>query len=155
MDDMRVNFREVELAGEQENHGVDGCEVSVPSRPPFGRLEEAVEGFQEAVGLPGTRPGDDAVEVLADHPGHLLHGFDLGTHDICAPLPEHSGDHIDLLAFQNFPQLFTVQPGPRRAPAGQFCQQGIDFGPVRRGQAVVVPQQLPAQPLEVRCTVLL
>ena len=39
--------------------------------------------------LAGLGPGNDAVEVLADHPGDLLHRLDLGAQDIGAPLLEH------------------------------------------------------------------
>jgi hypothetical protein len=40
-------------------------------------VEEAVEGLDEAVGLTSLGPGDDAVEVAADHAGDILHGLDL------------------------------------------------------------------------------
>jgi hypothetical protein len=52
-------------------------------------------------GLTGLGPGKDAVEVSANHAGHLLHRRDLGTQNIDAPLLEHGGDDVNLLAVED------------------------------------------------------
>lgn len=60
---MRVELAEVELAGDQEEHGPHGFEPAVAAGLTLGRLEQAIERFEEAVGLSGLGPSDDAVEV--------------------------------------------------------------------------------------------
>ena len=70
---VRVDAGEVELAGNEEQHGTHGGEAGITAGFALGRLEEAVEGLDEAVGLTGLGPGDDAVEVAADHAGNRLH----------------------------------------------------------------------------------
>ena len=147
---MRIDSGEVELAGEQEDHHSDGLKVSIATRPPLGRLEKVIKGLQETIGLPCSRPRDDAIEMFPNHASELLHGLDLGTHHVRAPLPQHPRHHVDQLALQDFPQLLPIRPGACRAPAGHLGQEGINFGPLLLGQAVVVPQQLPTQSLEVR-----
>jgi len=67
---MWIDSGEVELACEQENHRSDGLEVSIALCPEFGRLEKAIEGLQEAVGLPRSCPRNDAIEMFPDHAGH-------------------------------------------------------------------------------------
>ena len=99
-------------------------------------------------GLSGLGPGDNAVEVLADHPGDLLHWRDARTHDIGAPLPEHGGDDIDLLAVEDGAQMFAIDPGAGGAFAGGLGDQGVKVGPVGGGQAVAVLKQRPAQSLK-------
>ena len=68
-----------------------GLEAGVTARFSFGGLEQAVEGFDEAAGLAGPRPSDDAVKMVSNHGGDVLHGLDFGAHDIGAPLREHGG----------------------------------------------------------------
>src|SRR5271169_7111300 len=73
---VRVDAGEIELAGDEEQHGTHGGEAGITAAFAFGSLEEAVEGLDEAVGLTGLGPGDDAVEVAADHAGNRLHRRD-------------------------------------------------------------------------------
>ena len=100
---MGVDRGEVELAGNEEQHGAHCGKTGVAAGFTFGRLEEAIEGLDEAVGLTSLGPGDDAVEVSADHAGDVLHRRDLGAQDIGAPLLEHGGDDVDLLAMARNP----------------------------------------------------
>src|SRR6266481_9976968 len=108
---MGVERGEVELAGNEEENGPHGGEPGVASGLALGGLEEPVEGLDEAVGLAGLGPSDDTVEMLADHPGDLLHRRDLGAQNIGAPLLEHGGDDVDLLAFEDFAQMLAIEPG--------------------------------------------
>ena len=110
---MGVDRGEVELAGNEEQHGAHCGKTGVAAGFTFGRLEEAIEGLDEAVGLTSLGPGDDAVEVSADHAGDVLHRRDLGAQDIGAPLLEHGGDDVDLLAVEDGAQAFAVEPGGR------------------------------------------
>src|SRR5437667_6628176 len=73
---MGVERGEVELTGDEEENGPHGREPGIASGLALGGLEEAVEGLDEAVGLAGLGPSDDAVEMRADHPGDLLHRRD-------------------------------------------------------------------------------
>ncbi len=57
---MGVEVGEVKFAGDAEDHGADGGEQTVSARLALGGLEQAVQGSEEAVGLPRLRPGDDA-----------------------------------------------------------------------------------------------
>src|ERR1700739_1956938 len=92
---------EVELAGNEEQHGAHRREAGVAAGFAFGRLEETVEGLYEAVGLTGLGPGNNAVEVAAEHAGDLLHRRASGAQDIGAPLLEHGGDDVDLLTIED------------------------------------------------------
>lgn len=83
---MRIDRSEVERAGDQEQHDMHGGEIGVIVRASLGGLKQAVERFQEAVGLTRLGPDDDAVEALSDHAGNLLHGLDLGAHHVDTPL---------------------------------------------------------------------
>ena len=94
-------------------------EAGVTARFSFGSLEQPVDGFDEAAGLAGPRPGDNAVKMVADHGGDFLHGLDLGAHDIGAPLREHGRDDVDLLAIEDVAQLFAIEPGARGALGGE------------------------------------
>src|SRR5215467_13564294 len=112
---MRVDPHEVEFSGNEEEHSAHGLETRVAPGFAFGGLEEAVQRLDVAVGLPSLRPGDDAVEVLADHPGNLLHRLDFGAQDVGAPLLEHGADDVALLAVEDVAQMLAIEPGPRRA----------------------------------------
>jgi hypothetical protein len=39
--------------------------------------------------------------MASDQGGDLLHGFDLGAHDACAPLSQHGGNDVDLPAVED------------------------------------------------------
>jgi hypothetical protein len=64
---VRIDAVEVELAGNQEEHGSHGGKAGVAAGFAFGGLEEAIEGLDEAIGLTGLGPGDNTVEVPADY----------------------------------------------------------------------------------------
>ncbi len=57
---MRVDSREVEFSRDGEEDGAHSGYSGVASGLAFGGLEEAVEGFDEAVGLAALCPSDDA-----------------------------------------------------------------------------------------------
>jgi len=46
---MRIDFAEVELAGEQKDNGSNRGEVAVATRLAFGCLEQTVDGFITAI----------------------------------------------------------------------------------------------------------
>ena len=50
-----VDFSEIEFSGEQEDDGAVGGEVAVSTGLVLGGLEQAVDGFEEAVGLSGLQ----------------------------------------------------------------------------------------------------
>jgi hypothetical protein len=50
---MRVERGEVELAGDQEDDDPDGRQAREAASAPLGGLEQAIECFEEAVGLTG------------------------------------------------------------------------------------------------------
>ena len=80
---------EVELAGDQEDHGLDRVDASEASGATLGGLEQAIESVEEAIGLAGVRPGHDALKVTSHEGGHLFHRLDLAAHDAGAPVLEH------------------------------------------------------------------
>jgi hypothetical protein len=77
-DDMGIDRGKVELPSDEEENGSHGLEASVSARPSLGGLEQSVDGFDEAVGLAGLGPGDDAIEMLTYHGGEER-GFRLAT----------------------------------------------------------------------------
>ena len=60
-------------------------------------LKQAVERFNEAVGLPGSRPSSEAFIVSSDCFGDRLHGLDMIPVDADAPLAERGPHDFDLL----------------------------------------------------------
>src|ERR1700686_5706213 len=120
---MWVEGREIELAGDEEQHGSHGFEAGVPARLALGSLKQAVDGFNEAIGLARLGPRDDAVEMTKDHACDVLHGLDLGTHDAGAPPTQHLGEHMDLLAIENLAQLLAVHARgtSRHGRCGWWC----------------------------------
>src|ERR1700751_2475449 len=76
---MGVDCGEVEPSGYEEDHGFHRLEAGVSTRLALGGLKEAVNGFDEAIGLTGLGPSGDAIEMSADHDGDVLHGVDLGA----------------------------------------------------------------------------
>ncbi len=95
---MWVDLREVEFARDQEENRAHGRKARVAAGLAFGGLEEAVQRFDEAIGLSCLGPSDDAIEMRADHAGDILHRFDLGARHVGAPCLEHAAHDIDLLA---------------------------------------------------------
>jgi hypothetical protein len=78
---MRVEAGEIELTGDEKEDSEHRFQASVSVCLALGGLKRTVDGFDEAVGLAGLRPGDDAGESI-----HVLHRLDLGGHDVGAPL---------------------------------------------------------------------
>jgi hypothetical protein len=152
---MRVDLGEVELAGDEKYDGANGREAAVAARLALGGLEQAVDGFEETVGLARLRPGDDALQMRADHFGHLLHWLDLRAHHVGGPLQQHAAYDIDLLTLQNFPQLLFVEPAACRSLGGRLRDQGVQIVAGIRRQIRPIMQQLPAQSLEARIGALL
>ena len=52
---------EIKFAGDKEDHGAHGFQGGVAPRLTFGRLEQPIEGFKEAIGLPSFGPRHDAL----------------------------------------------------------------------------------------------
>ena len=123
---MGVDGGKVELSSDEEDNGSHGLEASVSARLSLGGLEQSVDGFDEAVGLAGLGPGDDAIEMLTDHDGDRLHGRDLGAHDVGAPLREHGGNDVDLLAIEDVAQLLAIEPGARGALGGELDDEPVE-----------------------------
>ena len=147
---MRVDPGEVELSRNEEEHGTHGREAGVAARLALGGLEETVQGFDEAVGLAGLGPGNDAVEVKADHSGDLLHRLDLGAQHVGGPLLEQTGDDADLLAVEDFAQVLAIEPGAGGSPARRLGDQGIEVDAAGGRKAVAVLEQSPTHALEGR-----
>lgn len=106
---MRIESGKIEFAGDEKEDGAHGREARVTPGLALGSLKQAVDGLDEAVGLAGLSPGDDAFEVSANQTCHILHRLDLRAHDVDTPLPQHLRDDMDLLAFENLAQLLAIQ----------------------------------------------
>jgi hypothetical protein len=143
-----VDAGEVELAGNEEEHGAHCGKAGVAAGFALGRLQKAIESVDEAVALAGLGPGDNTVEMAADHADDLLQRRDLGAQDIGAPLLEHGGDDVDLFAVEDGAQSFAVEPGAGRAFGGGLADQGIEVGARFRRQPLAVLEQCPAQSFE-------
>lgn len=74
---MRVNSFEIEFASDEKYHSAQGGDSGVITRLAFGGLEQAIESFEEAIGLPGLCPSHDAAEVAANHFRHSFIGSTL------------------------------------------------------------------------------
>ena len=146
---MRVDSAEAELAGDQEDDGAYGGDSREAACPTLCRLEQTVERFEEAVGLARLRPGDDALEVIADHGGDLFHRFNLRAHDAGAPMSEQGAHDVDLLAIEDLAQLFLVGPGASGTDRRHVRDQGIQIRRSRRREPRAVLQERPAHALVV------
>ena len=51
---MRVNRAEIEFASKQKDDGANGGDVAVAASLELDGLEQAVDGFEEAIGLAGS-----------------------------------------------------------------------------------------------------
>ena len=131
----------MEFACDEED---DGAEAAVAACLSLGGLDEAVEGFEEAVGLSGARPGGDTVEVGADRFGDGLHGLDLGAVHVGAPLVEQALGDVDLLAPEDVGQLLELDPGAGGAFAGD-AGEAVELG---RSEVFGFFQKRPSQVLE-------
>lgn len=109
---MSINSVKIDLAGNEEDHHAHGIAAGIATPLTFNHLEQAIEDFREAIGLPGLSPNHDAIKIVTDHSGDLLHRLDLGTHHVSTPLLcKQDGHNIDLFADGDFAQLFLIQPG--------------------------------------------
>ena len=145
---MGVDRGEVEPSGDEEDHGFHRLEASVSTRLAFGGLEQAVDGLDKAIGLAGLGPGDDPIEMTADHDGDLLHRPDLGAQDVSAPLLEHGGYDVDLLTVENVAQLLPIEPCARCALGGELRDQPVKVSSLLVRMPASILEQSPAQPLE-------
>jgi hypothetical protein len=145
---MGVDRGEVEPSGDEEDHGFHRLEAGVSTRLAFGGLEQAVDGFDKAIGLAGLGPGDDPIEMTADHDGDLLHRPDLGAQDVSAPLLEHGGYDVDLLAVENVAQLLAIEPCARCALGSEVRDQPVKVSSLLVRKLASVLEQRPAQPFE-------
>ncbi len=74
---MWIECAEVEFSSNQEDDGANSSQSPIPSGLAFGGLEQAVNGFEEAIGHSCSCPGNDALKVVSNHPRYILHGLDL------------------------------------------------------------------------------
>ena len=151
---MCVELLKIELASNEEYHRSHGIEIGVAVCFPFGCLEQSIERFDEAIGLSGLSPSHDAVEVVADHFGDLFHRFDFGTHDIGAPLLQHGRNDIDLLAFEDAPQLLFIKPRTGGTLGCYLGDQHAHVGALCGGQFFSAFEQWPEQPFDRRISLL-
>lgn len=117
---------EIEFSGNQEDDGLDGGEANEAAGASFSRLKQTIEGFEEAVGLAGLRPSDDALHVAAHGRGHLFHGLDLAAHHAGASVFKHAAHNVDLLAIKDLAQLLLVEPGASCTHGGHPGDQGVE-----------------------------
>jgi len=136
---MWMDGAEIEFAGGQEDDGAEGGEAGVSARLALGGLEQAVDGFEEAIGLAGLGPGDDAVEMRTDHPGPPLHWLGHRAHHVAGPLREHGARDLDLLALHDVPH--PAGPGTSRALGRNLRDKRIPA--CLRGQAGAIPHHVP------------
>src|SRR4051812_20448282 len=86
----------------------------------------------------------------ADHGGDLLHGLDLGAHDVGAPLSQHGGNDVELPAVEDIAQLFAIEPGASSAFGGELDNEAIEVAGLVGGEFAFVLEQGPAQTFERR-----
>jgi Bacterial extracellular solute-binding proteins, family 3 len=152
---MGVNRGEVEPSGDEEEDGSHCLEAGVSTSLAFGSLKQGIDGFDIAIGLTGPGPRDDAIEMTVNHAGDILHGIDLGPQDVGAPLLEHGGDDIDLLAIKDVAQLLAIEPRARRAFGGELRNEPVEVGCLLMGELSSILEQRPAQPFEAGISLLL
>ena len=91
----------------------------------------------------------------ADHGGDLLHGLDLGAHDIGAPLSQHGGNDVELPAIEDIAQLFAIEPGAGGAFGGELDDEAIEVA--ASGESLLLSlSKAPRKPLSagsVLCSV--
>ncbi|MBB5406013.1 hypothetical protein HDG41_008112 [Paraburkholderia sp. JPY162] len=88
-------------------------------------------------------------KCFSDHPGDVLHGFNLGTHHVGTPLLEHLGNGVDLFAIKDLAQRCSTEQGTDRTFGRDVGDQRIEIGSLRRIQPVAVLEQRPTQALKV------
>ncbi len=112
---MRVECGEVKFSSNQKQDRAHGFKARISTSLALCCLEQAVDSLDETVGLTGLGPGHNSIEMSANQTHDILHGLDLGAHDVGAPLMQHLGDDVDLFALENVAQLFSVKLGSRGA----------------------------------------
>jgi hypothetical protein len=148
---VRVELGEVEFSGDQKNDGADGSKSLIAARFSLRGLEQAIDGFEETVGLARADPGEDAFEVVADQACDLFHRIDLGSHHVGAPLSEQGSHDIGLFTCQYLAQLLAIVPGPGGAFSRHLHQQQrIEFLASGAPHRTAVLQQCPAQSFDRR-----
>ena len=145
---MRVDGLEVQTSGDQKDDRPDRGNASEATCTPLGGLEQTVDGLQEAVGLARLRPCHDALQMRADHLGHVLHRIDFGAHHASAPMLQHGAHNIDLFAIEDLAQLLLVDPGARGALDRHLGDQGVQIGRGLGLELCRVLEQGPAHALE-------
>lgn len=95
--------------------------------------------------LAGVDPGEDALEMIADHLGNLFHRLDLRAQYIAPQAIEEPTHDVRLLAGESVPQLLAIMPGTRGARSGHVREQPVELGALRGGELAAVLQQHPAQ----------
>ena len=122
---MWIDAAKVDFPCNQEDHRANRREAAIAPGFSFGGLKQAIQGFDEAIGLAGAGPGHNAIQMFSNHFSYHLHWLDFRSVDVGAPLIEHVGNNPDLLAVEDLPQLFAVEPGPRGALAGDTGNQPV------------------------------
>lgn len=81
-----VGSGKVERVGDEKHDHPDRAEAAVPAALAPGSLEQPGDGLEKAVDGPESHPGEDALEMLADHHGDsLIQRFDFRAQHVTAP----------------------------------------------------------------------
>src|SRR3984893_4987058 len=152
---MRVERGEVKFSGNEKQDRAHGFKACISTSLALCCLKQAIDGLNETVGLTGLGPGNDSIEMSANQTDDILHGLDLGAHDVGAPLVQHLGDDVDLFALENVAQLFSVKPGSRGAVGRVLTDQRLKVGELREVQFVGVLEQRPTHAFKLRVEFLL
>ena len=152
--DVRVDAGEVEFACDHEDDHANGTEPAVSASLALGRPEEPIDGLEEPVGVARGDPGEDAVEMSADHLGDFPYRLDFRAQHVAAPAVEQQGCTVWLLAGEDLAQLFTGLPGACGAGRGHLGEQPIELRARRDGERGAILQQHPALAVEARVELL-
>jgi len=85
---VRVDGLEVEFSGDQEDNRPDSGERCEATSTAFGCLEQAVDSFQESIGLACLCPRRDTLQIRSNHLGDHFHWFNLGAHHTLGALSD-------------------------------------------------------------------
>ena len=107
------------------------------------------------LGLARGDPGEDAVEMSADHCGDFFHLLDLRAQHVAAPAVEQEACNVWLLAGEDLAQVLAVLPGACGARGGHLGEQPIELRALCHGERGAILQQHPALALEARVELLL
>ena len=107
------------------------------------------------LGLARGDPGEDAVEMSADHCGDFFHLLDLRAQHVAAPAVEQEACNVWLLAGEDLAQVLAVLPGACGAGRGHLCEQPIALRALCGGERGAILQQPPALAPEARVELLL